>query len=162
MNHPERSYHEQWGRVERLVKLTQAKDHFAACPGLSYYDLVVLTCQAMWSLKDWVLNDANFDAADKRSLKSEIHDSHVLAICADIANGTKHFRLDAPKTDFSIRDRMGIHVEPAKGIFQEFVVIVSADRNHPLSGLEARDFLFRCLSTWQGIIDKHYLSKHVL
>jgi len=162
MNHPERSYHEQWSRIERLVTLTQAKDHLNACPGLSYYDLVVLTCQAMWSLKDWVLNDPNFDAADKRGLKTEIHASQVLAICADIANGTKHFRLDDPKTDFSIRDRMGIHVEPAKGIFQEFVVIVSADRSHPLHGLEAREFILRCQSAWQAIIDKHYLPKHVL
>ena len=162
MNHPERSFHEQWSRVERLVKLTQASDHYAACPGLSYYDLVVIACQAMWSMKDWILNDPEFDAADASSLKADIYDSQHLAVCADFANGTKHFRLDHPKTDFSISERMGIHVEPAKGIHQEFIYIVSADRRQPLSGLEAREFLAECQRTWEDIINKHHLSKYSL
>lgn len=159
MNHPERSFHDQLQRIERLLRLTQAKNHYAVCAELTYYDLVILTCQGMWNMKDWVLNDPAFSAADMTELKSAIYGSRHLIICSDFANGTKHFYLNHPKTNFSISQRTGVHFEPAKGIFQEFLYIVSVDRDDPLFGIESRAFLKQCRGSWQEIIDKHHLSK---
>ena len=161
MNHPERCFQEQWERIERLIKLTQALDHQAACPGLTYYDLVVLSCQAMWSFKDWVLNDPDFGAADISALKEDIHNSKPLLICADFANGTKHFRLNSPKTDFAISDRTGIHVDSGKGIFQEFIYLISVDQQDSLFGIESRDFLALCRTAWESIVNTHHLSEVV-
>ena len=162
MNHPERCFQEQWERIERLLKLTQALDHHTACPGLTYYDLVVLSCQAMWSFKDWVLSDPEFGAANMSALKADIYNSKALSICADLANGTKHFRLNGPKTDFAISDQMGIHVDGEKGIFRHFFYLVSIDQEDALFGMESRDFLVLCKAAWESIVNTHYLSEATL
>lgn len=158
MNHPERSHYEQLQRIDRLISLILAKDHHKASPGLSYYDLIVICLQAMWNLKDWILNDAEFGASSITDLKQEIFNSKCLLACSDFANGTKHFRLDKPKTGFSISGNMGLHVNTSEEIFQQYIYILTEDRNDPYFGMEARDFVQECRSTWQKIIDKHYLS----
>ena len=158
MNHPERSHHEQLQRIDRLIDLAFAKDHFTACPGLDYYDLVVLSLQAMWNLKDWILNDPEFGAANVEALKQEIFHTRCLMVCSDLANGTKHFRLNNPKTTMSISDRMGLHVDALAGIYQQHIYILAEDPSDPLFGIEARAFIQECRSTWQRLIDKHYLS----
>jgi hypothetical protein len=158
MVHPERGHHEQWGRVERLLQLVLAKDQVEAHPGLRHYDLVVLCIQAMWNLKDWILNDPDFGAKSLLELKTEIFNTPILLVCSDLANGTKHFQLDNPKTGIGISGRMGLHADPAKGIYQELIYIIAPDRNGPFHGKEVRDFLQECRNAWQRIIDKHYLS----
>lgn len=158
MNHPERSHHEQLDRIDRLISILLAKDHHKASPGLNYYDVVIICLQSMWSLKDWILNDNEFGASSLSDLKSEIYNSKCLLACSDLANGTKHFRLDRPKTSFSISGNMGIHVDTSKGIFQEYIYILTDDHSDPYYGMEARAFIQECRSTWQRIIHKHYLS----
>lgn len=158
MVHPERSHHEQWERGERLLQLVLARDQTAACPGLRHYDLVVLCMQSMWNLKDWVLNDPDFGAKSLLELKKEIFSTQILLVCSDLANGTKHFRLDNPKTGIGISGRMGFHLDSRKGICQELIYIIAPDRKGPFHGKEVRDFLQECRDAWQRIIDKHYLS----
>lgn len=158
MVHPEHSYHEQWERVERLLQLVLAKDQAVACPGLLHYDLVVLCIQSMWNLKDWILNDPHFGAKSLSELKKEIFDARILLVCSDLANGTKHFRLDNPKTDIALSSRTGFHVDPALGIFQECFYIIAPDTNDTFHRKEVRDFLQECRDTWCRIINKHYLS----
>ena len=90
MNHPDRCYQEQYERVQMLLRIIESEDISKSCPAISYYELAILCFQAIWNLKDWVLNDPHFEAKDIKSLKSEIHNSELLSISADIANGTKH------------------------------------------------------------------------
>lgn len=157
--HPEQSYREQWDRVERLIALAQAQDETEAFLRLDYYDVLIITFQALWNLKDWILNDPSFGAKDPTALRRDIFESEPLMVCSDLANGTKHFRLDAPKTTIGISDRFGgLHFEPSRGIYQHFVYLSSADPSNKYRGMEARDFLQVCKVTWESIINKHYLS----
>ena len=158
MNHPERSHHEQLERIDRLISLILAIDHHKASPGLNYYDLIIICIQSMWNLKDWILNDTEFGASSPAELKQEIFDSKCLLACSDLANGTKHFRLDRPKTNFSISGNMGLHVNASEVIFQQYIYILTEDHHDPYFGMEARAFVQECRATWQKIIDKHYLS----
>jgi hypothetical protein len=158
MVHPEHSHHEQWERVERLLQLVLAKDQTAACPGLQHYDLVILCIQSMWNLKDWILNDPQFGAKSLSELKQEILNTRILLVCSDLANGTKHFRLDNPKTDIAMSNHTGFYVDSVQGIFQERFYIIAPDTNDAFHRKEVRAFLQECRDTWSHIIDKHYLS----
>ncbi len=158
----ERYFQEQEQRIDRLMRLVRAEDFPAAVNcALTFYDVVILTCQAIWHLKDWVLNDPNFGAADRADLSREIHGSHVLLVCADIANGSKHLSLRSPKigTGVELSDRSGIHVEPAKGIFQEFLYVQCPDPGDPYHAAEIRQVLEDARAEWQRIVDKHVLTE---
>lgn len=158
MVHLEHSHHEQWERVERLLQLVLAKDQTAACLGLRQCDLAVRCIQSMWSLKDWILNDPHFGAKNLSESKKEIFSTRILLVCSDLANGTKHFRPDNPKTDIAMSNQTGFHVDPAQGIFQERFYIIAPNANDAFHHKEIRDFLQECMDTWRRIIDKHYLS----
>jgi hypothetical protein len=156
----ERYFQEQWSRVERLMRLVLADDFPSAVNGaLTFYDVAILTCQAMWHLKDWVTNDVAFKPKNKSKLNDEIHASQVLKICADIANGSKHLLLRNPRVGAALSEPKGMHVEPAKGIFKEFCYVVCDDRSYPYDGMEIRDLLKEAHEAWISIINKHYLSE---
>ncbi|MEX2517206.1 MAG: hypothetical protein WD572_09935 [Gammaproteobacteria bacterium] len=158
----ERFFQEQEQRIDRLMALVRAADFPDAVNGaLTFYDIAILTCQAMWHMKDWILNDAEFRAASREELKRDIYNSHVLQVCADIANGSKHLSLKSPKigTGVSLAELSGIHIEPAKGIFREFYYIHYPNLADPYHGTEIRDLLEDARRAWQVIIDKYYLSE---
>jgi len=62
----EKFYQEQVERIDRLMKIVEASDPYKVISGLSFYDIIVFTCQSMWHLKDWILNDPHFGASDQR------------------------------------------------------------------------------------------------
>jgi lysine/ornithine N-monooxygenase len=155
----EKYFQEQLARIDRLMAIVSAPDPYQLIGAISFYDIAIFTCQSMWHLKDWILNDEEFRAKDKSALKSEIHATRSLKICADLANGSKHLVLRKPQTDFSFTERSGIHVDPAKQIFQEYYYIASSDKQDSYHLMEIREFLAECRNAWQEIIDRHYLSE---
>ena len=56
----EKSYKDQVERIDRLMKILEADDLFESVGGLVPIDVVIFTCQSMWHLKDWILNDPSF------------------------------------------------------------------------------------------------------
>ncbi len=155
----EKSYKDQVERIDRLMKILEADDLFESVGGLVPIDVVIFTCQSMWHLKDWILNDPSFGAKDNKKFKEEIHASRCLLVCSDIANGSKHLSLDRPKTGGRISDRTGIQIDPSKGIFRELFYVVCEDPKDEFHGMEVRTFLRCCRDQWQMIINRHYLSK---
>lgn len=154
----QRYFQEQVDRIDRLLKIVYAQDQTTLAGNLSFEDVLFFTCQCIWHLKDWVLNDAEFQAKDKDQLRNEIHSEQCLRICSDLANGSKHLVLAHPKTPFSLSPRIGINVEPAKGIFQVHYYVTSSDPTDPYHGMEIRELLRQCRDAWQNIIDRHYLG----
>ena len=152
-------YRDQLDRIDRLMTVVEADDPHAWVKGLDDLDLVVFACQSMWHLKDWILNDAKFGAADREALKRDIHQSIPLLICRDLANRSKHLTLDDPKTDATLSDLAGFHYEPSKGICRGKYYVVCHSQSEEYHGIEARDLLRRCRDEWQRIINRHYLSR---
>ncbi|MFN7872003.1 MAG: hypothetical protein ACK5QQ_07380 [Cyanobacteriota bacterium] len=155
----EKFFQEQVERIDRLMKIVEANDPYTLMNGLLFYDIIVFTCQSMWHLKDWILNDPNFRAADYAALKKEIHTTRTLLVCSDIANGSKHLSLNYPKAGSTLFVRTGIHDDPVKGIFKEFYYIYSPDPADEFHGMEIRTFLRYCRNSWEDIINRHYLSQ---
>lgn len=153
------TFHQQHlARVDRLMKIVEADSAHEPLGGLTFYDIVVFASQAMWHLKDWVLNDSHFGAKDRTSLKAEIHSSRCLLVCSDIANGSKHLSLDRPKLGGKLLERTGIHLDTAQGIFKELLYVTCTDTGDEFHGMEIRTLLRQCRDVWQDIIDRHYLS----
>jgi hypothetical protein len=95
-------YQDQVERIDRLMKVVEANDPYKVISGLSFYDIIVFTCQSMWHLNDWILNDPHFGASDQAELSKDIHATRCLLVCADIANGSKHLSLSRPKSRRSV------------------------------------------------------------
>ena len=155
----ERYFQEQVARIDRLMEIVRAPDQDSLTGRLQFEDVLIFACQCMWHLRDWILNDPEFRAKDKNGLRDDIHKERCLRICADLANGSKHLVLAHPKTSVSLSDRQGIHLETSKGIFQVKYYVRSSDGSDPYDGVEIREFLNECRTTWQRIIDKHHLSE---
>lgn len=153
-------YKDQLRRIDRLMTIVEADNfHGGIIGGLEAIDVVLFACQSMWHLKDWIRNDLNFGARDIQALEKDIHASHCLLVCADLANGTKHLSLKNPKVGARLSERSGIHYEPAKGISRDIHYVVCSNPSDEYHGMEIRDLLRRCRDEWQKIINRHYLSK---
>jgi len=113
----------------------------------------------MWHLKDWILNDPYFGAGDIAALSREIHSMRCLLVCSDIANGTKHLSLNRPKIGSKLSDRIGFHLDTAKGVFQEFYYISCDNPADEFHEMEIRTLLRYCRDSWEDIISRYYLSQ---
>ena len=155
----EKFFQEQVERIDRLMKIVEASDPYKVMNGLLFCDVLVFTCQSMWHLKDWILNDPNFGAADHAALSQEIHATRCLLVCSDIANGSKHLSLNRPKVGGALSDATGLHLDTTKGIFQEFYYVSCSDPADEFHDMEIRTLLRRCRNSWEDIINRHYLSQ---
>ena len=155
----EKYHQEQLERIDRLMEIINADDPYPLIGTLRFYDIVIFTCQCMWHLKDWILNDIEFGEKDTKTLNDDIHSEKCLLICADLANGSKHLSLRSPKTEFSFSNSIGIQLNAKKGINQQYYYVVCSDTTDPFFGMEVRNLLTECRKSWDKIINKHYLSK---
>ena len=158
----EKFWQEQLNRIDCLLRIINSEDPYKHISGLSFYDIVLFSCQNMWHLKDWIINDSNFHAKNKKLLEEDIHNSECLLISSDIANGSKHLKLKNIKKGGKISERRGTHVNFTKGIFKEFYYIDLNDHNSKYYGMEIRDFLNIYRQTWEEIINKHNYSDVII
>ena len=93
----EHSFREQLERIDRFMMIVEADSPHKWASGLLTIDAVVLACKSMWHLRDWILNDRDFGAKDRRGLEGDIYASRCLLACADLANGSKHLSLNSPQ-----------------------------------------------------------------
>lgn len=102
-----KGWKDQWERIQRfLLRLEEiAKGRRQTRSDLGFYtDIVYATFQNIWHLKDWLKNDPSAKADDVEQFwKSE----PSLMLCADLANGSKHLLLTAPKGDPNSKVKSG-------------------------------------------------------
>lgn len=108
-------------------------------------DFLLAFCQSCDALWDWLKNDG---AASKDELDALMKNNWCLRVCRDIANGSKHLRIDRPKVDpnFSIgREYCG-----TKRAERWFIIV----GNDPLDIL---DLARQCVDTWRSFLKKRGL-----
>ena len=154
----EQFFQEQLARIDRLLAILEADNMDWLLGKLEHYDIAVFACQAMWHLKDWIMNDPEFRAADPQALKDDIHAEECLLVCADLANGTKHLALNYPKTGSSFAGVTGLEFRSSEKVFKVFYYVAMTDTNSQFYWMELRTLLRSCREAWNRIIDKHWLS----
>lgn len=59
-----------------------------------YEDMMWAFFQNCWHLKDWIKHDEKVDQSVRNSIENDIKKCDSLMVCADLANRSKHSRLD--------------------------------------------------------------------
>jgi hypothetical protein len=92
-----RGWQSQWARVHR--RLNDVRSVYAGRPGGTddAIDIVLSFFEAVHHLKDWLGND-QLSGITKAAGDSLINGSKMLQLCADMANGSKHFTLTGSRT----------------------------------------------------------------
>ena len=89
---------EQWARVERwFARFGEINAGRTPNSESDYYqDEAYAFFQNAHHLKDWLKNDPS-SSASARDIETVIDSSTNLSLCADLCNGSKHLKLDAPR-----------------------------------------------------------------
>lgn len=95
-------YGAQLDRARRMRKRLYNETEWAVDRSTEFQDDMLNTFQAIWHVKDWVKNDPLLSTAQHATKQQAIidaaHASPILKICADVCNGTKHFKLTTPRS----------------------------------------------------------------
>ena len=96
---------EQFKRVERYLEKIESQDRDST----AYDDDLWSFFQNCHHLKDWIINDQTVSDKIKGIKGGNIEDfvnkNEALRICADLANRSKHLRLDRVRDDAKITSR---------------------------------------------------------
>lgn len=87
------NYIDQMNRVRRFLMRLDDQVRSQA----DYDDDMWSFFQNCWHLKDWIKNDSALPVSFRNSIEGLVSASPDLQVCADLANGTKHLRLDKPR-----------------------------------------------------------------
>ncbi len=95
-------YGAQLDRARRMWARLYSETEWAEDRSTEFQDDMMNTFQAIWHVKDWVKNDPILSTAKygakQQAIIAAAHASPILKICADICNGTKHFKLTMPRS----------------------------------------------------------------
>lgn len=95
------TYHEQLARVRRFlarVENLSVNPKFELPPEkqTEYEDILYAFFQNCWHLKDWIKHDATAPSTLADRIEDHCTQYRSLLLSADVANGTKHLRLNRP------------------------------------------------------------------
>jgi hypothetical protein len=160
------AYLEQLDRVRRaLIKLENlstaiSTENVSIPTHAEYVDALYFYFQNCWHLKDWIRNDVaaptSLKAAVQR-MEAEQDWVHSLMLCADIANGSKHF-LQTRNIRVGAKAQGQIMVRASESVFggqptstsvqfQYQIVEGPAGATH-----DALDVARKALSDWENLI----------
>jgi hypothetical protein len=143
-------YLEQYRRVcraeSRVLKLANAlttnggstEDH------LEYEDAVIAFFQHAWHLKDWIRNDPSISVPLNGSVLSRFESDIALGVCADIANGTKHFLLTRRRLGAALSKPGAANPNPSEPEWEIYVALPQIPGQ--TSGLHAAGALRQVMS----------------
>jgi hypothetical protein len=110
-----------------------------------------------WHLKDWLKADLEVSAPIRAEVETFVNGNLWLRLCADLANGVKHLKLDH-RARFDIQARVEITMsEPAVEIMEPGLiatsVAISLDGVPYNPGLVAR----KCMNAWNTFLGERGL-----
>jgi hypothetical protein len=103
-------------------------------------------------LKDWIIKDLEIP---RKEVEDYITSTRCLAICADIANGTKHLGIDEsrdPRSGEDLRMHPGIYITGDDPDHVELRLFILLEDGTQISALEiATD----CVKKWDEFLNAH-------
>lgn len=145
----EGTWREQYDRVKRWYTRLSESDTINHRRVDDFYSFFIFC----FHLKDWLRNDLSVDPAIGDAVEALIANNQWLGLCADIANGSKHLRIDRrPRVDASVH--LGKQ-EPAfqrnafqQNAFQVGGIVVAAGGNV----WDAQDVAIECMRAWDDFL----------
>jgi len=147
-------------KLENLSTITSTENvSIPPVQQTEYVDALYFYFQNCWHLKDWIKNDdaapASLKAAVRR-METEQDPVHSLMLCADLANGSKHFKLThSIRVDAKAQGQIMVRVaesmfgnEPSSTSVQfQYRIVEGSGANH-----DALAVARKALSDWENLI----------
>ncbi|OUC76534.1 hypothetical protein, partial [Streptomyces swartbergensis] len=138
----------QWKRVGR--RLEEVRTVYTGAPGGTdaALDRVLSFFETIHHLKDWLRNDPKCGVTED-DVHEVIDKSPALQLCADIANGSKHFKLTSSQTgDFGTTiARNDVSVFPGTGTSAHRFYIESGGKDY-----DAREIAEQAVRVWEAYL----------
>lgn len=121
-------------------------------------DILYHFFQDAFHLKDWIKNDTTVPMPDKAKLEAEAHKLVSLRMCADLCNGSKHLRVDHPKTTKYAAEAttQSATLHGSGGFSHSWSVEVPRDGKY--SPIDARELADEVIAAWDDWLAKHRLN----
>ena len=107
-------------------------------------------------LKDWLKADRTLADAVKRGAEELVNTDEWLRLCADVANGSKHLRIDRERLDaYAHLDKTEWVIEDAeRGVTSVSLAVVRAD---PIGEWLALTVANKCAAAWEAFLRERRL-----
>lgn len=144
----------QFERLKRALRKVERGDADAT----TRLDELFSFFQHCWHLKDWIKNDETVPEATRRAVMKDVEAADRLLYCADLANGSKHLRLDKPRKGATIWSFKGSTSDPKTGeIFSEVEGLAIASKHGTPRPYDIVEFAVKAVEDWEDILRKHGL-----
>jgi hypothetical protein len=139
-------YRDQLDRVRRFLERVEG----AHASDVAFQDIMWSFFQHCWHLKDWVKHDPLAHQGQKDKVKDAAHASALLLICRDMCNGTKHLKLESPRSGSgAAHSHVDMKITPGSGLPPKMDCFIDDGTGKQISGMQlARD----CVSEWERIL----------
>jgi len=158
------SYLQQYERMTRFLKRLENQNRDQQ----DYVDDMWSFFQHCFHLKDWIKNDPQISPDIGSKIEEKINASQTLKIIADLANRSKHFRLDKKREDANLTG-VGVTIEvPVLSISPEkkeansesskskYHITIKTANSHTFDGLQlAKD----AVKEWDRIFEEFDIKK---
>ncbi len=137
-----RGYMDQLNRVRRMLDRINRQDRSPE----EYEDDIWSFFQNSWHLKDWVKNDRSVPRRVRRSIERLAAASPPLRICADLAIGTKHLKVNKRRVG-ARPSHYNVAIVPGELSKVEYLIDTGSGTQQV--GL---DLALKCLLEWERIL----------
>jgi hypothetical protein len=145
------SYRDQLDRTRRWLRRIENQ---SGRPDVEYQDFSWAFFNACWSLNDWVKNDDAIAQEDRNQVWRDVHASRPLLACGDVANGTKHLRLERAKIG-AAHSHTATEITPGASAPSVVSTVIDMGDGTTRAGL---DLAYECVAEWERILTAAGLS----
>ena len=137
-------WREQYDRMKRAIERAKSSSITQQTVD-DYYTFFVWT----FHLKDWLKSDAAVAHTVSTDAERLVNSSKVLRLCADLANGVKHLRLNTSRIDTDVRLEHVAEFTSTEADTLETTdaIIVVSDRHQIL--WDVREVADACMEQWE-------------
>jgi hypothetical protein len=141
---------EQFRRVTRFLARIENQSRDST----DYDDDLWSFFQNCWHLKDWVKNDPDVSESLREQIEDIVNQYPHIVICADLANQTKHSRLDRKRVDAKFTQR-NVTVHLGNPTTSESEHIITLGNGTQVAALKVAK---KAVEEWREIFAAHGLQ----
>lgn len=152
-------YLEQFERVKRWYQRFEEIDRgikFDRDPDF-YQDEVMAFFLNCYHLKDWIKNDSHISPSVRSKVEDYINNTYPLKLCADIANGIKHLKLESPPRTGQQPEFGGKKYNLTLGSMGQ-VIQIKYSIDTQAGPVDAFTLASDCVSSWENFLKNHQLT----
>jgi len=151
----------QFARVLRWHKrVRDLGAAFGATDGMSPFDYLYAFFQNCYHLRDFLKNS---NAVTQASLDAFMNATPAMALCRQIANGTKHLTLDPSRTKLDVLPSIGREYHPAgwpgkrAGTNEEYFILIEEPSTGEVQRVDLQNLSDECVEAWTGFLRNEHL-----